>query len=211
MKRVALVMRFCVLALCAAALAACASQIEDSTYTDAFDAPGAWGLSADAAARISIAEGQFRVEIHEPSQIAWGAAGRELGEFFRLEVEATPLEGPVDNEYGVLLRMAGDARFYAFSISGDGYARAALYDQGAWTVLGSDWTPSDAIRQGMGTNTLAVECRDGAYAFLVNGTKVLEIEDTTLTKGDLGLYAGTFGEGGLVVAFDDLVLAPLEE
>jgi len=194
-----------------AALVGCAGSRESLTTSDVFDAPGSWGLSSDAAAHVSIADGQFRIEVFEPDQIAWGAAGFTLAESFRLTVEATPLAGPLDNEYGVLLRMAGDTRFYAFSISGDGYVRAARYDQGTWTVLGSDWSPSEAIRQGMETNTLEVECRAGVYVLIVNGQPVLEVQDTALSRGDLGLYAGTFGEGGLVVAFDNLVLSPLEE
>jgi len=194
-----------------ALLVACTSRTESGEFADPFDAPGTWKLSSDAAALVSIADGVLRIEVFEPDQIAWAAAGRALGERFRLEVEASPQAGPVDNEYGILLRMDGDTRFYALSISGDGYVRVALYDQGTWTVIGSDWVPSGAIRQGMASNTLVIECRADTYTFTVNGQQLVEFQDATLSRGDLGLYAGTFGEGGLIVTFDNLKLSTLEE
>ena len=177
-------------------------------WHEPFDSADDWQLSSDASARLDIAEGVLSIHVLLPGQIAWASADRTYRDF-RLTVEATQVAGPDDNEYGVLVRMDGNKRFYAFSISGDGYARAARYDAGTWVLLGSDWTPSDAIHQGEATNVLTIEAIGRDFTFFVNGAQVLQVEDRAAARGDIGLYAGAFGEGGVVIAFDNLEIEPL--
>jgi hypothetical protein len=187
--------------------AACASR-GSAAWSEPFDSPGDWHLSSDAAADVAVQDGCLRVHILEVGQVAWASAGRTYGDF-RLTVEATQVSGPADNEYGVLVRMQDDQHFYAFSVSGDGYVRAARYDGASWIILGPDWSPSDAVNQGETTNVLEVEVTGGVFVFRVNGVQVLQVEDATYTKGDIGLYAGTFSEGDVVITFDNLEVQPL--
>ena len=203
--------RLSVVTLCilAAVLLACGAK-EHGPWSETFDETGDWQLSADAAASVAVAEGVLRVHVFEVGQVAWAAAGRTYGDF-RLSVEATQVSGPDDNEYGVLVRMAGDQQFYVFSISGDGYARAAWYNSGSWKLLGTDWMSSEAIQQGAATNVLAVEARGATFVFSVNGTQVMQVEDAQLVKGDIGLYAGAFNEADVVIDFDNLEVQPLQE
>ena len=196
-----------ILCVLVAVLLACGAR-EHGPWTEAFDNAGDWQVSADAAASVTVADGVLRVHVFELGQVAWAAAGRTYSDF-RLSVEATQVSGPDDNEYGVLVRMAGDKSFYAFSISGDGYARAAYYNDGSWRILGSDWTQNDAIHQGAATNVLEVEARGATFVFHVNGVQVLQVEDTRLAKGDVGFYAGAFDEANVVVDFDNLEVQPL--
>ena len=181
---------------------------EHGPWTETFDDAGDWQLSADAAASVAVTDGVLRIHVFELGQVAWAAASRTYSDF-HLTVEATQVSGPDDNEYGVLVRMAGDQQFYVFSISGDGYARAAWYSSGSWNLLGPDWMPSDAIHQGAATNVLEVEARGATFVFSVNGTPVLQVEDVQLTKGDVGLYAGAFNEADVVIDFDNLEVQPL--
>ncbi len=199
------------LALLATAVG-CSSIQESGPWEDAFDDGAGWHLSADAVADVNVADGELVVHVFAPGQIAWAMSERRWSDL-RLKVEATHVSGPDDNEYGVLLRMSktssGSDAFYAFSISGDGYARIARYEGGTWTVLGSDWVPSPAIHQGEATNLLEVVAQGPAFEFIVNGQSVLETEDTVLKTGGIGVYAGAFAEGGVVVAFDNLQVTPL--
>ncbi len=195
------------LILLATALPACGKAPEKQPWEEPFDAPGTWHLSSDAAATVAIDAGQLKIDIHQAGQVAWATAGRTFADF-TLQVEATQLTGPSDNEYGVLVRMDENSHFYAFSISGDGYARVARYEEGAWTLLGSDWTPHESIRQGEATNLLELDARGSQFTFRVNGEEIATVEDATLTKGDLGLYAGAFDEAGVQIAFDNLQVTP---
>ncbi len=187
-------------------LAACSGK---SPWREPFDEPGDWRLSSDAAAEVTIAEGKLRIHVADPGQIAWTSFPHTYNDF-KLTVSATQSTGPSDNEYGVLIRMEGDTNFYAFSVSGDGYVRAASFAEGQWTVLGDDWTLDEAVQQGAATNQLEVEAQGSQYTFRVNGQEVLQVEDAALLKGEIGLYAGAFTEGDVVVIFDDLEVAPLK-
>ncbi len=187
--------------------AACAPRYS-TAWTEPFDASGDWRLSADAAADVAVRDGALRVHVFEVGQVAWASADRTYGNF-RLAVEATQISGPADNEYGVLVRMQDDQHFYAFSVSGDGYVRAARYNGASWIILGPDWSESDAVNQGEATNVLELEVTGATFIFRVNGTQVLQIEDATYAQGDIGLYAGTFSEGDVVITFDNLEVEPL--
>ncbi|MGC9523668.1 MAG: family 16 glycoside hydrolase [Anaerolineae bacterium] len=189
---------------------ACTPGQQGGPWEATFDDATGWRLNSDAVAEVTIEDGSLHIDVLQPGQVAWAATEMAWADL-RLEVDATQVAGPHDNEYGVLLRMTGDERFYAFSISGDGYVRAARYAEGEWTVIGPDWAPSDAVNQGEATNHLEVVAEGPAFEFSVNGVSVLEVEDAALERGSVGLYAGAFGEGGVEVAFDDLRITPLEE
>ncbi len=191
--------------LVALALVGCRNgpAVDAGPWQEPFETGDAWRLSSDAVADVGVVDGQLQIHVFSPGQVAWGASQRVLDNL-QLRVEATQISGPQDNEYGVLIRMDDDRSFYAFSISGDGYARVARYDQDGWTVLGPDWTPSDAIQQGESTNVLEVTADGAQFEFSVNGQPVVQVEDAALQKGNIGLYAGAFGEGDVVIAFDNL-------
>ncbi len=191
-------------------LGACTSA-HNQAWEETFDQGSAWVLNADAAADLAIADGTLRITIHDPEVIAWTSTQERTFSDFRVSVAATHISGPLDNEFGILIRMDGDKRFYAFSASSDGYVRVALYDQGTWTLLGPDWTLSDAIQQGeTATNVLEVEARGADFVFRINGQQVATLNDKTLKSGTLGLYAGSFSEGDVVMSFDNLQVEPLK-
>jgi hypothetical protein len=196
------------LVLMAAGLVACGREAAPKTWLETFDDAETWRLGSDAAAELEINEGRLHINILQPGQVAWAVAERTFADF-KLQVDATQLAGPLDNEYGVLLRMDGDSHFYAFSVSGDGYVRASRYDDGRWEVLGPDWVAHEAVNQGAATNTLTVEARGAELTFWVNDEQVLQVADDALARGEIGLYAGAFNESGVNIAFDDLVIEPL--
>jgi hypothetical protein len=78
---------------------------------------------------------------------------------------------------------------------------------GGWTRYLDDWTASEALVQGIGnTNHLQVTAEGADMAFYANGKLLQEIEDQTFARGKLGLDAGTFGQSGLRVLFDNFVV-----
>ncbi|MGQ9466358.1 MAG: family 16 glycoside hydrolase [Anaerolineae bacterium] len=181
---------------------------EGLSWEEDFSAPGAWKLESDAAARVTVEEGVLRISILAPNQLAWASAGKDLRDF-RLTVEASQVAGPDDNEYGVLVRMQDPRNFYALSVSGDGYFLVSRFVDGVRQPLGADWMPSDAVHPGIGTNVLEVVVQGNQLTFIVNGRQLARLEDDRFSHGDVGLYAGSFYEGGVEVRFDNLrVTAP---
>jgi len=179
---------------------------EQLPWSDDFSDPaGGWQAESDASAEVRCCEGVMRLLVKVPNRLAWASAGREFSDF-RLAVEATQVAGPDDNEYGVLVRMRDADHFYRFSISGDGYYLVSKYDGGAWEVLNDDWTSSDAIHLGAVTNLLEVVCQSATMTFLVNGVTLTQVEDSSYSRGDIGLYAGSFFEPGVEIHFDNLTV-----
>ena len=65
---------------------------------------------------------------------------------------------------------------------------------------------SDQIKTGADVNNLRADCNGDTLAFYVNGFKLAEVQDSTLTHGDLGLLAGTFDQPGVDIVFDNFVV-----
>ena len=175
-------------------------------WSDDFSDPASgWQAESDASAEVGYYEGVMRLLVKVPNRLAWASAGREFSDF-HLAVEATQVAGPDDNEYGILVRVRDADHFYRFSISGDGYYQVSKYDGEEWVVLSGDWTPSDAIQMGVATNLLEVVCQGTTMTFLANGVTLTQVEDRSYSRGDVGLYAGSFFEPGVEVHFDDLIV-----
>ncbi len=188
-----------------ALLVACGG--EQLPWADDFSDPASgWQAESDASAEVGYHEGMMRILVKAPNRLAWASAGREFSDF-HLAVEATQVAGPDDNEYGVLVRMRDSDHFYRFSISGDGYYLVSKYDGEEWVALNGDWTTPpdpDAIRLGAATNLLEVVCQGATMTFLVNGVQLALVEDSSYSRGNIGLYAGSFFESGVEVHFDSL-------
>ena len=179
---------------------------EELPWADDFSDPASgWQVESDASAEVGYYEGAMRILVKSPNRLAWASAGHELSDF-RLTVRAIQVAGPVDNEYGVLVRMQDADHFYCFSISGDGYYTVNKFDGEKWMALGDDWTPSDAIHAGAAANLLEVVCQGTTMTFFVNGVQLVQVEDSGYSRGDVGLYAGSFFEPGVEIHFDDLTV-----
>ena len=189
-----------------ASLVACRGEKQLSWSDDFSDPSSGWQAQSDASAEVSYSDGVMRILVKWPNSFAWASARREFSDY-RLAVEATQIAGPDDNEYGVHVRMKDNRHLYRFSISGDGYYRIVRLDDEQETVLGSDWSYSEAIRTGMAVNRLEVTCQDATMTFRVNDVLLAQVEDDTHRKGDIGLYAGSFFEPGVEIHFDNLTVS----
>ncbi len=188
--------------LVALLLAACSGG-QSLPWSEDFSSPGTWLTESDATAEVGVQDGVLRVHVIVPNQLAWASAGVDFSDL-RLTVEATQVGGPDDNEYGVLVRMRDPSNFYRFSISGDGYFQVTRFVDGVEEPVGSGWTRSDAIHQGEATNLIEVVADGSRLILRVNGQELTRVEDTHFSHGDIGLFAGTFYEGGVEVHFDNL-------
>ncbi len=187
-------------------LTACANS-GGTSWSDDFSDPGSgWQTESDASAEVAYHEGTLRVLIQAPNRLAWAWAEREMSNF-HLTVEASQVAGPDDNEYGVLVHMQDPQHFYQFSISGDGYYLIGKYDGDTWEPLsGDDWAMSEAIHQGNATNKLEIQCQGSQMTFWVNGVQLATVQDDKYSRGDIGLYAGSFFEPGVEIRFDNLLV-----
>ena len=189
-------------------LVACSpsSTLTPLPYADDFsNSNNGWKVVNDKAIQIRYQDGALHFTIDDLDQIAWSTAGKRF-ENFTLDVDATQLEGPSDNSYGVLIRYVDEKNFYRLDISGDGYLAVNKYQAGKWVKL-LDWTESAAIKREAATNHLQVIARGNQFTFNVNGETVTTFSDDEFKQGDIGLTAGTlFDNAGVHIAFDNLTL-----
>lgn len=179
------------------------------TYTEDFSKPaGHWGEESDEDGSRAFKDGKYHIRVTSPDLVYWSTAGGNFSDFV-LEVEATQVEGPNDNDYGVLVRYVDGDNFYRFKISGDGYYGFDKQEKGEWVTI-LKWTQSAAIKKGRATNVLKIVCKGNQFVLYVNGVKLASPTDGSFTSGDIGLVVGTFEETGVHISFDNLKMWALK-
>lgn len=169
---------------------------------------GAWDLEGDALGSTAVADERLVIELKETGVMQYAALTQPTFSDFSLEVEARLLSGDMSNSFGVLFRQQTPQQFYRFEITGDGnYMVERLNPDGSWTRPIADWTATPAINQGLTVpNHLKIVANGATMSFYVNDFLVQQMADTSYPSGTIALDAGTFTDGGIKVAFDNLVI-----
>jgi hypothetical protein len=198
----------------ALAIVGCSSA-EQLPYHETFDEPGNWRTEEDADVSGQIQNGVYDFLVKTADLFIWTTAGEDFADGI-YEVEATPVEGPLDNSYGMIFRVDDDNDdFYVFKISSDGFVWIGRVRNGGrgerQAIIGNWWFESDAVRQGLNvTNRLRVRAEGANMIFYVNDREVGRVTDDAFRRGDIGLMVETFGQGGVRVHFDNFSVRPLE-
>jgi hypothetical protein len=155
-------------------------------------------------------DGVYHIFINESQQFSWSYAGQNFeNEIINVEVA---FGGGVDlAEIGIICRMETIDNFYFATIRTDGFFALFKMDEGKDTFLGMDsYQESDAINEGVATNSLSMVCDQNFIRFSVNGRDLIQVEDDSYSFGDVGLIGGTFADAPDVhIYFDEFqVLAP---
>ena len=200
------------LAISVAILALCSCQPKplpsgSTIFQDEFrDSASGWQTGADQAGSVNYQEGWLRFQIAEPQTIKISTPGLRFSDT-RIEVDATKLDGPDDNHFGVLCRYKDINNFYIFAISSDGYYGIGKYSAGNLTWLGAELMQSHAaIQQGNSTNHLRVDCTGTNLALSINGQLISLVSDTGLIEGDVGLIAGSAQTAEVDILFDNFIV-----
>jgi len=181
---------------------------------ETFDDPNSgWDTYTDDDTWAGYVDGEYRLGVYRSDFVTWGnpLSGQTFSNL-EIEVDARQVEGPVDNNFGVLVRyQADDENFYWFQISSDGFYAVDLLLNDEWLPL-VGWEESSAINQGVGaSNHLKVACFGDQFSFYVNGAYLTGVSDATFQSGNVGLAVGTFDEAGVVVHFDNVQVRLLED
>ena len=208
-----MIKRILPLLLCAILLVTTACGPKQVVSEDFSAANDNWFVEADPIGQTAIANGQLFVVVNEPNTMQFATLRQPLLDDFDLEVDGTLLAGPANSSYGVLFRMQEGGAFYRFEITGKGqYIVEKRNRDSSWNRLNGAqaWVPSNAIRQGLNvTNRIKVAANGQTLVFSVNGEVLERFEefDTIYKKGTIGLDAGSFTQGGVQVAFDNLTIS----
>jgi len=176
-------------------------------FRDDFEDPrGTWASDQCEQFDRGYAGGEYFIELHEPNWFVWSNPGAQFDDV-SVEVDARLSDGSQDGHFGVLCRYADADSFYYLAISADGYY--AIFGReggGELDVLSGDgdgMTFSPIIRTGAQTNSIQAVCQGDELSLYVNGELLETVVDSTHSKGDVGLGAGSGPEGDARVQFDD--------
>ena len=180
-------------------------------FSDSFTAGsiGPWLLESDEQGQTIIADGRLVIALDSLNLVQYTALGDLNFSDFNLTIETSQTAGNPNSSYGLLWRMNGPNQFYRFEINSVGlYLVERRNSDGTIGDLSVGWQPASALLTGLNvTNRLRLEAIGSQMKFYVNDQLIYEIADGTYQQGGIALDAGTFGEGGLQVMFDNLVIA----
>lgn len=178
-------------------------------YQDDFsDVSTGWPVDTFAEGGTSYYDGQYRITVNEVDYAVW--ANSATGDYADIstEVDAVMLAGPQENEFGLLCRFVDNDNFYIATIASDGYYFIwRRLNGGDWELVGMESGEfSEAIRTGNQSNRIRLDCVGSSITLYANGVELIQVFDSSLPSGDVGLYAGSFEQGGVDVLFDNFVV-----
>lgn len=181
----------------------------DGDFSDDFSDTGSgWDRVSDTDAVTDYDGDAYRINVISSAYSAWANPNQCDYTDVQVEVDASKTGGPDDNEFGLICRHADIDNFYVATISSDGfYGFLRRVGGGSLELIGMDnMLPNDAIVLGSDTNHIRLDCIGSTLTLYVNGTMVGSATDSTHASGDVGLYAGTFSEGGTDIHFDNFAV-----
>ena len=198
-----------VLAGCAIPLPAAVSQAVPSgsvLYQDDFGSTASgWDRVKHDGGIMDYDGSGYRILVTARESNVWSTPHREFSDA-RVEVDAGKLGGPDANRIGLICRAGGDSHYF-FIIGSDGYYGLGIFTGGRAALLGqANMQTSEAIITGTAINHLRLDCSGNALSGYVNGLQVAQVQDQTLTHGEVGILAGTFDEPGADIVFDNFVV-----
>ncbi|MGB9801239.1 MAG: hypothetical protein ACPLUL_14215 [Thermanaerothrix sp.] len=182
-------------------------QVEILFQDDFSDPDSGWDRRQDSDGVTDYTgDGAYRIRVDTPNLEVWANPNLNFKDV-RIEVDATKVAGPDDNDFGVLCRYVDIQNFYFFLISSDGYFGIGKKVNGETQIIGAENLESHtAIRQGTTTNHIRADCVGNTLSLHANGTLLRTVNDETLQEGDVGLIASTYAEPGVEILFDNFIV-----
>lgn len=188
-------------------------RVGDALFQESFTpgSIGPWVLEGDEVGRTAVINEELVIAINAPNTMQYAMLSEPTFGDFLLEVDVRQIAGDAESSFGILARMPGAEQFYRFSITGNGlYMVEYRSATGGWRQFLLDWTSTPAINQGLNaTNRLKLVADGAKLSFYVNDMLLHQLDDVLYPEGYLALDAGTFGQPGLQVAFDNLIVRGL--
>lgn len=181
------------------------------TWTDSFRIDdGTWEVDNESEnSQLQFVASTYRVLVLSEQIYAWGIADFTADNLL-VEVDGYSIDGNPNNEFGIVLRQEDSGNFYTFLASNDGTYTVRRLENEQWVDV-VPWAVSDLIDQSEGAvNRVGAYANGTTLALLINGEIVATVEDETFSGGAVGLAAGSFTEGGIEIAFDDLSVWDLD-
>lgn len=165
-----------------------------------------WGEAQVDLGQAGYVNDAYRFRIESPRVDFWAHPGRAFS-FVRIEADVAPLPNTSLGRMGLVCRLVDEQNFYFFVVTSDGYYGIGKTQNGQASLLGMDqMARHEAIYADGQVNRLRADCIAELLIFYVNDTLVGSAMDSDFQRGDVGLLAGSFEQGGVDVLFDNFVV-----
>ena len=204
-----------ILGIFLALVAASCNTSDPAGYKEPFNSQGNWGVGKSDDVKGMVSSGIYDFMVKDNYGLYLATAGESFSDGI-YEVEAVQLSGPVNNGYGMLIRVDHDTEsYYVFEVSGDGFIWIGyctdLCNEVSESLVGGGWFRSTAVRRGLQeTNRLKAIADGSRFTFFVNGVQVGRTSDSRLMEGDIAVMVETLGRSDVRVGFDNFAVTPLE-
>lgn len=182
-------------------------------FRDDFSDPkSGWDVGTSKDGAVGYDQGEYFITVKTTKYSLWANPGKDFGDV-AVGVEGYRVDGPSENEMGVICRYRDVKNFVYATISSDGYYGVIERREGEPTILTGNGKliKTDAIIQGDAINQFQLICAGDRFTLVVNGQPIDQVTITGFDRGDVGLLAGTFDVGDVTIHFDNfLVTTPIE-
>ncbi len=109
----------------------------------------------------------------------------------RAEMSLTT-ESENNSGYGLVFHYQDEQNYGVFAVDGEGRYSIWFLEAGQWRELRNlpdeDWTRNAVVNQRGKPNSIRLDIRDATLAGFVNGEKLVELTDDSITEGGVGVY-----------------------
>jgi hypothetical protein len=177
-------------------------------YREDFSKPtSGWKRAPDGTdGYLDYASGIYRIYVGRVYTMLWTGPDINFNDV-HIELDITKADGPQNDNFGIVCRAKDQKNFYFLVISADGYYGIGKVKNGVQQLIGMEaMLAGENIRQGKSTNHLIGECIGDTLVLYVNGIRLSSVRDSEFSDGQVGIVAGTFGEPGTDVYFDNFTV-----
>ncbi len=182
---------------------------------DFSDNGSGWGTGTDADSVVEYTGNGLTMTVFKTSFFVYSTPNDKS--YQNVHIEARIDNNSTDDmaTFGVMCdqQVTTDAYYY-FSISPNGeYAisKAAIAKDDEVLTNGGKWVASDLIEKNAKSYNIGADCGNGTLTLYVGGKKVDSVQDSSYTKGEVGLFAWNAKQpAGTSVVFHDFVMTELK-
>jgi uncharacterized protein YxeA len=180
----------------------------DVLFSDDFsNSSSGWDQVNEDYKITDYSNGGYRMWLDNTQYDVWANPAKSFSGPVRIEVDATKIAGPDNNDFGIICNYQDIDNFYFGLVASDGYAVIGKVQDATSTYLSSEQMVSvDGVNPGSTLNHLRFDCINGDLTLYANGSQVANVYDSTFSSGDVGLQVGTFDESGVDILFDNFVV-----
>jgi len=167
--------------------------------------PNGWGTMGREGGEASFDYEGMVIKVYSPNSLFWTVNEGKYTDT-KIDVDAVLLNGPSNDNFGVICRFVDNDNFYGFLVTHDGYYGIFKMLEGQMVLSGNrtNLDFSEAIRQGGIVNHITASCSGDILKLSANDVLLAEIQDASFKSGQIGLIAGAYDTGGVQVLFDNL-------